>query len=93
MSEITEHTILVNNTSTFFVIDTHIELLQSETAYGLKTVAIVWNGSLPDMNFYLADEPVSIETAINVYQEIANALLSQEEFDQVIKDNSSIKPV
>ncbi len=89
-----ENSVLVNNSSMFFVLDTHIELIQSETAYGLQTVAIVWNGFKPDVNVYLDGEhPVSIETAINVYQEMVGALLSQEQFDLVIKENSSITPV
>jgi len=81
MSE--EHFTLVNDLTFFLVLDSEIELLRDETVYGMQTVAFI-----DGVVHYMQDEPVSLETAINLWQDMNDRLLTHDEFNQVDVENS-----
>lgn len=87
-----EYHMIKNDTIGFWILDTEIELLQSETAYGLKTVAIVHDPFTQNEVYYLDAVPVSVETAINLFQDLNNCFLSDEEFSRVLRDNNLAFP-
>lgn len=75
--------VLVNETIVFHVIDCSIELASSDTSYGWKTIGIIGG-----QTHYLGDELINLETALNLYQSINNRMLSKEEVQYVVDENT-----
>jgi hypothetical protein len=74
--------VILSVSQTFYVMGSKIEIISSETVYGWQTAIIL------DSNIhYLNDELISLETAINFWQQLNGRLLSQEEIKSVMQAN------
>jgi hypothetical protein len=76
--------IIYNTALIYHVCGTSIELFLNETAYGWSVVAEVNN-----LYHYLGDQLANLHTAINLWQQINNKVLSQEEFELVLIENGT----
>lgn len=69
----------------FYILGTVVALLSDETAYGFQTYA---ESSDNGFIHYLGDVLPNLETAINVWQDINNRWLSQEEIESILIENA-----
>jgi hypothetical protein len=72
----------IDDSVKFFILESIVELISSETAYGLQTVGVM-DGEC----FYLGSAACNIETAINLWQESYGMLLSSEDMTAVMLQN------
>lgn len=72
----------VASNNVFYIIGDTVELFNSYTAYGWKTVAI-YNKNY----YYLGDNYLSLETAVHFWEQTTHTSLSAEEWDIVYEDN------
>lgn len=77
--------IVYKNYVTFQILDNEINLISDETDYGINTVAEV-----KDKYYYMGSEPCNIATAIFVWQEMNDKILTDAELQQVMLDNNLI---
>jgi hypothetical protein len=70
---------------TFIVMGQSIILISDECAYGLNTVA-----NMGDMFYNMGKEPATISTAIFMWQEVNDRMLTTQELRQVMIDNNFI---
>ncbi len=84
MSE-SETEIKVDSSEKFYIQESLVELISSETVYGLQTV-----GVMDGEYFYLGSAICNIETAINLWQESYGMLLSAEEMTSVMTQNKLV---
>ncbi len=75
----------VDDSVKFYIQESTVELISSETAYGLQTV-----GVMDGEYFYLGSAICNIETAINLWQESYGMLLSAEELTSVMVQNKLV---
>lgn len=74
--------IVYNTAVIYHVCGTPIELFSDETAYGWSVVAEVNN-----LYHYLGNQLMNLHTAIHLWQQLNNRILSQEEFELVLIEN------
>jgi len=72
-----------NDVVYFKVFDNDIGLISSETSYGWQTVAEVG-----DKYYYMGDCLVTLETAINAWQEYYDIELTQGEIEYIMIENA-----
>ncbi len=77
-----ENATQIDDSVKFFILECTVELISSETAYGLQTV-----GVMDGEYFYLGSAICNIETAINLWQESYGMLLSAEDMTAVMLQN------
>ena len=76
------HEVLQNHTTSYYLFDSVIEIDGSETAYGWQSFGIV-----DDETYYLGSKPVGLSTAIQLFESIVGAKLSESELQEVEHDN------
>lgn len=77
--------VIVDRMTTFNILGADVALFSSETIYGWQTCAEVENEY-----HYLGDKYISIETAINCWQDLHGRMLTQEEINEVMESNDLI---
>ncbi len=75
--------ILYKDYITFKVLEDVIDLFSNETDYGRSTVALINE----KVYYYLGDEPPNLETVLFAWQDFNETLLSEEQFEQILKEN------
>ena len=78
-----ENATKIDDSVKFHIQESLVELISSETAYGVQTV-----GGMDGEYFYLGGAVCNIETAINLWQESYGMLLSAEEMAAVMLQNT-----
>lgn len=73
---------------TFTVMGQEINLITDETDYGRNTVA-----EIGDVYHQLGDEFPGIAAAVFAWQEVNGRLLTDNELDQVMKDNTPVPAI
>lgn len=74
---------LLDDVTYFKVFDNDIGLISTETCYGWQTIAD-FGGNY----YYMGDQLVMLETAINAWQEYYDIQLTQGEIEYVLIENS-----
>lgn len=75
--------ILYRDYITFKILDDIVDVISDETDYGRSTVAMI-NGI--DF-YYVGDEPPTLETVLFAWQDLNEILLSEEQFETILKQN------
>jgi hypothetical protein len=74
--------IVLDTCENYIINGTEISLITNETAYGWHTVAEV-----EGQYYYLGDELCNIETAVGVWQDLNDRLLSVQELHSILVEN------
>lgn len=93
------YNVVVDYMTKFNILGVQVALFSSETSYGWQTCAEVEmsytepgiNYSIVDATFhYLGNSYITLETAINVWQDLHRRILTQEEIVKVMSENDLI---
>lgn len=74
---------LFDDVTYFKVFDNNVGLISTETSHGWQTVA-----DFGDSYYYMGDQLITLETAINAWQEYYNIELTQGEIEYVLIENA-----
>lgn len=83
---------VINLSHAFQILGLQVDMFSSETYYGWKTAAII-NDFLGDKSiynnfvYYMDNEYITLETAIDAYQSVVGRMLSAAEVKKVMNDN------
>lgn len=75
--------ILYKDYITFKILNDIVDVISDETDYGRSTV-VVTNGK---NYYYMGDEPPNLETVLFAWQDLNEILLSEEQFETIMKQN------
>lgn len=74
-----------DNSTRFSILGEDLHLFSSNTSYGWQTVA-----EFHSNYYYLGDQYINVETAINCWQEINGFQLTAEEIQYIVDENDDI---
>jgi ABC-type branched-subunit amino acid transport system substrate-binding protein len=74
--------LVYKNYKTFKILDDEIIVISNETEYGIST-AVEINSTI----YYLGLEEPTLENVMFAWQDFNETLLSEEQFEQILKEN------
>lgn len=78
--------IAYNTATPYFILGDRLEFFSNETAYGWMTIIYMYQAY-----HHLGNQLVNLRTAIDLWQKINGILLTQEEIEMVMIENSLTK--